>query len=76
MEAVIVSAPAMIKGQRGDEQPTARLRGHAVRRDDLRSYHQICQDIDRLLDAGQLAPARRLNDEARALFRRLYGASG
>jgi hypothetical protein len=44
-------------------------------RREIRSYRQLCREIDRLLAAGRLAEARRLNDQARALFRRLYGAS-
>jgi hypothetical protein len=43
-------------------------------RRELRSYRQLCREIDRLLAAGRLAEARRLNDEARRLFRRLYGS--
>ncbi len=44
-------------------------------RREVRSYRQLCREIDRLLAAGRLSEARRLNDEARALFRRLYGSS-
>jgi hypothetical protein len=44
-----------------------------VRRE-LGSYRQLCSEIDRLLAAGRLSEARRLNDQARALFQRLYGS--
>jgi hypothetical protein len=39
------------------------------------SYRLVCRDIDRLLAQGRLSEARQLNDEARKLFRRLYGSS-
>jgi hypothetical protein len=42
-------------------------------RREIRSYWQLCSEIDRLLAAGRLSEARRLNDEARALFHHLYG---
>jgi hypothetical protein len=45
-------------------------------RREIRAYQQLCREIDRLLAAGRLAEARRLNVEARRLFRRLYGSSG
>jgi hypothetical protein len=48
---------------------------HADLSRELRSYRQLCREIDRLLAAGRLSEARRLNDQARALFRRLYGSS-
>jgi hypothetical protein len=44
-------------------------------RREIRSYRQLCREIDRLLTAGRLSEARSLNVEARALFRRLYGSS-
>jgi hypothetical protein len=40
---------------------------------EIRHYRRVCGRIDRLLDQGRLWEARRLNDEARRLFERLYG---
>jgi hypothetical protein len=44
-------------------------------RRELRTYRRLCGEIDRLLAAGRLSEARRLNEEARRLFRRLYGST-
>lgn len=38
-----------------------------------RRYKQICLGIDVALRDGRLADAQRLNDEARMLYRHLYG---
>jgi hypothetical protein len=41
----------------------------------VRDYRRACRQIGRLLDQGRLSEARQLNDEARTLYRRLYGPS-
>ncbi len=41
---------------------------------ELKLYRRTCREVDRLLDQGRLFDALKLNDEARALFRRLFSA--
>lgn len=73
MEAVIVLGPAVASA--ATREPKEQI-GRAASEHELRSsYRKVCGDIDRLLAEGRLPEARRLNDEARTLFRRLYGSS-
>jgi hypothetical protein len=44
------------------------------RTSEAREYHRLNREIERLLAEDRLAQARRLNDRARTLFRRLYGS--
>ena len=44
----------------------------AARAGELRRYRRACQEVDRLLDQGRLSEAVALNEEVRALFRRLF----
>jgi len=39
---------------------------------DLWHYRRACQEVDRLLDQGRLSEATAVNEEVRALFRRLH----
>ena len=39
---------------------------------DLWRYRRACQEVDRLLDQGRLSEAIAVNEQARALFRRLH----
>ena len=59
-------------GEHDDPESAAHSRGE--RRRDIRTYRRLCREIDRLLAAGRLTEAQRLNDQARTLFRRLYGS--
>ncbi len=65
------TAPRRVSGKTG----ASGVGSDADLRRELRSYRRLCREIDRLLAADRLSEARRLNDEARALFQRLYGSS-
>jgi hypothetical protein len=39
---------------------------------DVWRYRRACQEVDRLLDQGRLSEAIAVNEEVRALFRRLH----
>ena len=46
---------------------------HLNRDGALLRYRQTCREVDRLLDEGNLSEAVALNEEARLLFRQLFG---